>query len=203
MLHPHTTLRFVNEQIGFGVFATAPIPAGTVVWTMDPLDQVLTPEHVARLDERTRAVLEVYGYIDGGGNYILCWDFARFVNHSCEANVLSPGIDVELAVRDIGAGEEICGDYGAYNIERDLDCGCRRAACRGTVRSADFESYADVWDAQLRAAATRVTEVEQPLWPWVKDTELLARAASDPLVLPTVLMHRSTTPPAHAPTRHA
>ena len=28
MIHPHTQLRFVSPAIGYGMFATRPIPAG-------------------------------------------------------------------------------------------------------------------------------------------------------------------------------
>ena len=44
MIHPHTELRFINEQMGFGVFATQFIPKGTIIWALDELDQILEAE---------------------------------------------------------------------------------------------------------------------------------------------------------------
>ena len=38
MLHPDTELRVVSADIGFGVFATALIPKGTIVYIKDPLE---------------------------------------------------------------------------------------------------------------------------------------------------------------------
>ena len=48
MIHPATELRLVDAETGQGVFATAAIPRGTVVWAHDELDQILTPARVAR-----------------------------------------------------------------------------------------------------------------------------------------------------------
>jgi hypothetical protein len=38
MIHPHTCIRYVNPQIGYGVFATAFIPKGTIVYVKDDLE---------------------------------------------------------------------------------------------------------------------------------------------------------------------
>ena len=39
MIHPNTRLGFVNEEIGYGVFATALIPKGTIVYVKDDLER--------------------------------------------------------------------------------------------------------------------------------------------------------------------
>jgi hypothetical protein len=49
MLHPHTELRFINEQIGYGVIATHFIPRGTVTWVRDDLDQTFSRAQVERM----------------------------------------------------------------------------------------------------------------------------------------------------------
>ena len=102
---------------GLGIFAAEPIAKGTPVWRFTPgFDLELPP---ARLDEATedqRTQLLHFGYIDPRlGTYILCCDGAHFINHSDTANILPDftgdphGIDI--AVRDIAAGEEITADY--------------------------------------------------------------------------------------------
>ena len=40
MIHPDTELRYVNDAIGYGVFATRHIPCGTITWVRDHLDQI-------------------------------------------------------------------------------------------------------------------------------------------------------------------
>ncbi len=194
MLHPHTRLGFVDEQIGYGVFATHFIPAGTITWTLDPLDQVVSSTKLEGIPASLWSVLERYAFLNGRGDYILCWDFARFMNHSCNPTSLAPGMDVEIAVRDIEPGEQITGDYGAYNLERDLFCCCGATNCRGTVRRTDFDLYADEWDGKLRRAVARMNAVEQPLWEHVKDQHELNAAAANPALLPTCTLHRVATP---------
>ena len=44
MLHPHTRLQFINDNIGYGVFATGFIPAGTITYVKDALEIELTSE---------------------------------------------------------------------------------------------------------------------------------------------------------------
>src|SRR5881296_1655598 len=46
MIHPDTELHFVDPEIGYGVFATKPIPRGTVIWTLCELDALSSPEAV-------------------------------------------------------------------------------------------------------------------------------------------------------------
>lgn len=198
MLHPHTKLDFVDEQMGYGVVATRLIPAGTITWTLDRLDQRVPASEFERMPVTLQRVLEHYAFLDGHGTYILCWDFARYMNHSCQPTSLAPGIDVEIAVRDILPGEQITGDYGAYNLERDLPCRCGSANCRGTIKNADFHEFADHWDSELRRAVRRIADVSQPLWDHVADRELLLAAAVDPMQLPTCAGHRMASEPLRA-----
>src|SRR5262245_44992186 len=117
MMHPSTELRFVDDQIGYGVFATRPIPRGTITWTRDELDRRFTRQDIDAMSPLYRAILDKYTFVDARGEHVLCWDIARFVNHSCDATCLAPGYEFEIAVRDIAAGEELTDDYGSLNIE--------------------------------------------------------------------------------------
>ena len=90
MIHPDTDLRYVNDVIGYGVFATRPIPRGTITWVRDNLDQAFSTDQILRMAEPYKQILAKYGYTDRHGATILCWDHARFMNHSCEASCLSP-----------------------------------------------------------------------------------------------------------------
>jgi len=168
MLHPRTELRHVNDVIGYGVFATALIPRGTITWVLDPLDRVLGPQDVVALGPAFEPVLERYTHYDGRGRRILCWDFGRFMNHSCDPNCLSPGLSLEIALRDIAVGEQLTNDYGALKIDRDFDCACGAAACRGRITTQDFAAHAAHWDAQLSEAFPDIGRVSQPLWLWVE-----------------------------------
>ena len=44
MLHPDTRLQFIDEDIGYGIFATNFIPAGTITYVKDALEIELDAE---------------------------------------------------------------------------------------------------------------------------------------------------------------
>jgi hypothetical protein len=190
MLHPDTELRKRNDCIGYGVFATSPIPLGTITWVLDPLDQILDDSRLSHFDSRLLETVIKYSTINGRGQRVLCWDMNRFMNHSCEANVLSPGMPLEIAVRDIAAGEELTNDYGAFNIETDFRCLCGARTCRGIVRNDDFERLAPHWDERLRHATARAHWVAQPLAHWLHEEHGLLDRFRFPDPLPSILAHR-------------
>ncbi len=102
---------------GLGLFAVAPIAKGTEVWQFTPgFDLDLDPKSLENQPASFRAGLLHYGYIDRRLNrYILCCDDARFINHSDQPN-LRPDFTVDrygidIAMRDIAAGEELTVDY--------------------------------------------------------------------------------------------
>ena len=105
---------------GFGVFAAAPIAKGTPVWRFAPgLDMALDPAIVPTLPAHVQTFFAHYGYLDRNmQRIVMCFDDARFVNHSDAPNVRTDyaqdpyGLDV--AIRDIAAGEELTMDYGGF-----------------------------------------------------------------------------------------
>ena len=175
MLHPDTELRFITEQIGYGVVATRPIPKGTITWVMDGLDRVFSPEEVACMGDPYRQIIDRYTFRDNRGNYILCWDHARFVNHSFHANCISTAYDFELAVRDIDEGEELTDDYGYLNIDEPFEALPEKGTRRRHVMPDDLLRYHRQWDRKLEAAFARLGNVTQPL-ATVMPPDTLARA---------------------------
>jgi hypothetical protein len=171
VLHPDTELRYVNATVGYGVFALRPIPRGTITWVRDRFDQIFTPAEVASLASAHGRILHKYGYQDGRGDTILCWDHGRYVNHSCEATCLSPGFDFEIAVRDIPVGGEVTDDYGTLSPGETFECACGAPSCRGQVRPDDHARLTDHWDQAVAGAFPRIRAVEQPLWELVRERE--------------------------------
>jgi hypothetical protein len=178
MIHPDTELRFANPQIGLGVFATRLIPKGTVTWVRDRLDQALTPAAIAQLPAAYHDIILKYSFIDGGGRFVLCWDHARFVNHSCNPTCRSAGYDFEIAVRDIAPGEELTDDYGSLNLEYDFDCSCGLSQCRRQIRPDDLLFFADDWDRIVAESFHLIPTVPQPLWPFLEEKEAVGAALS-------------------------
>lgn len=164
MIHPDSELRLVSEAIGYGVFATRPIPRGTVTYVKDDLEIELTQRQFERLDATHRQIVDKYSYIDPRGRRIVSWDHAKYVNHRCECNTISTGYGFEIAIRDIAAGEEITDEYGLFNLQAPMavDCGCSN--CRRTLRPDDPDQLAPVWDAWVQQALRCLPGVDQPLW---------------------------------------
>jgi len=163
MIHPDTELRPVSPVIGYGVFATRPIPAGTIVYAHDALELDLDPADPRLADPLYKPILDKYAYLDDRGRFVLSWDHGRYVNHHCHANSLSTGYGFEIAVRDIAPGDELTDDYGLLNIDQPFACACGSPDCRGTIRTDDVLRFADTFDAQVTDALSRFTSVDQPL----------------------------------------
>lgn len=174
MIHPHTELRHINDAIGHGVVATAPIPRGTIAWVRDPLDRLLTPEEVAALPAACTADLERYTWQDRDGNLILCWDLARFVNHSCEPNCLATPYGFEIVIRDIGTGEQMTNDYANLGLQPQerVACYCGSPRCRELIVPADAARLAATWAEPLRLALQHIGAVPQPLSALIQPADL-------------------------------
>jgi hypothetical protein len=162
MIHPHTELQFINKEIGHGVVATQFIPAGTITWVLDQLDREFTPTQFQKMDALYQEVLDIYCYRNSKGNFVLCWDHGRFVNHSFKSNCLSTPYDFEIAIRDIQKGEQLTDDYGYLNITTPF-----KAADEGTNRKMvypdDLKRNHKEWDKKIAAVFPKIPTLDQPL----------------------------------------
>lgn len=164
MIHPDTELRFINDVIGYGVVATRLIPKGTITWALDKLDRSFTPHQISELDPLYQQMLEKYTYRNPLGNHVLCWDNARFVNHSSKSNCITTAYDFELAIRDIQPGEELTDDYGYLNIEEPFEVMPEAGTDRTIVYPDDLLRYYHIWDEKLLNAFPAIFTVDQPLF---------------------------------------
>lgn len=169
MIHPATELKFINPAIGYGVVAREFIPKGTITWALDQLDREFTPEEVAALDPLYQEIIDIYTYRNNKGNFVLCWDNGRYVNHSFNSNCLTTAYDFEIAIRDIQPGEQLTDDYGYLNITapfKAVDEGTRRKV----VYPNDLPKYYRVWDNKLKKAFKYIPDVNQPLRSLISDS---------------------------------
>ena len=163
MIYPYTELKYVNDVVGYGVFATQFIPKGTVIYAEDPLDRVITLADYTALPVLFQPIVKKFGYVDWNGNYVLCWDIAKHMNHCCECNTLSTAYGFDIAIRDIQAGEELTDDYGLFNLEEEMNLSCRCSTCRLVLRRDDFERCYPDWDRKIQAALKLLNTVPQPM----------------------------------------
>lgn len=163
MIHPHTQVRHINDEMGYGVFATRFIPKGTIVYAKDPMEIEVSPEKFNQLQADMQQIVEKYSYIDERGFRIVSWDLAKYVNHCCNCNTMSSGYGFEIAIRDIQPGEEITDEYGMFNFGYQMELSCSTPGCRKKVTGRDLEVYYKEWDEKVKDALLRFNEVEQPL----------------------------------------
>lgn len=169
MIHPKTELKFINEVVGYGVVATSFIPAGTITWVLDKFDREFSPKEVEKLEPIYQNILETYTYRNNKGNYVLCWDLGRFVNHSFNSNCLTTAYDFEIAIRDIHPGEQLTDDYGYLNISEPFK-GIDEGTKRKTVYPDDLVKYYKVWDKKIEKVFGKITEHDQPLKALINDS---------------------------------
>ncbi|MFO7720595.1 MAG: SET domain-containing protein [Gillisia sp.] len=162
MIHPDTEIQFISDEIGYGVVATKFIPKGTITWVQDELDQIFTHEEVCNMKPLSQQMIDKYTFRNNRGNYVMCWDLSKYVNHSFKSNCLSTAYDFEIAVRDIHPGEELTDDYGYLNVTEAF-----HAKDEGTQRTKvfpdDLLNFHKVWDLKLEEAFENLKSVKQPL----------------------------------------
>ncbi len=125
MLMVKTKLGISNLH-GIGLFSDEFIPKGTMTWRFAPgFDIIIEPDELLRLSEIARKQFWNYCYVDKyNGHYVLCFDDARFINHSENPNVIQSKYGdevegVEIAARDIHPGEEMTVNY--FDFDKDTD----------------------------------------------------------------------------------
>jgi SET domain-containing protein len=110
---------------GIGLFANQFIPKGTVIWVFQPgFDIRIHKNELEELPRIAREAFLKYCYLNVTTNkYILCFDDARFFNHSDFPNCIeadSPDGEEEgitVAARDILPGEELTSDYRDFDAD--------------------------------------------------------------------------------------
>ena len=172
MIHPHTKVEFISDEVGYGLVASRHIRKGTVTWVLDDLDRLFYEEEVRRMSLPCQEILERYCFRNNRGQWVFCWDNTRYINHSFFPTCIATPYQFELAVRDIRAGEQITNDYGFFNIIEPFDClpepGCERTR----VMPDDILRCHETWDAQLAEAFALYSGVDQPLARFMKPETL-------------------------------
>ncbi len=101
---------------GRGLIAREFISPGTLVWLLKPgFDVELTKEQFDELSPNAREQIGRYIYTDvATGNYILCSDDAKYMNHSDTPNTKTEGHQT-TAIAPIEPGQEITCNYYEFD----------------------------------------------------------------------------------------
>lgn len=174
MIHPHSELRMIDQNIGHGVFATRFIPKGTITYVKDPLEIELSQTSYDLLEPAYQVIADKYSYVDEYGTRIISWDHAKYVNHSCDCNTISTGYGFEIAIKDIKEGDEITDEYGLFNMKEQMTLSCACRNCRKVLTPSDVDVYYAAWDRKIRRALRELTQVAQPLMPFLDKATYIA-----------------------------
>ena len=109
---------------GIGLFADQYIPKGTAIWKFQAgFDLKITASELSKLSEPARKQFLKYAYLNQKTkHYILCFDDARFLNHSEKPNCIESQVfdgqeGVDIAAKDIQLSEELTCDYRAFDAD--------------------------------------------------------------------------------------
>lgn len=166
-MHPDSEIKYIDDTVGYGVFAKKLIPEGSITYVKDSLEIEVSPADFAKHPKVMQDTIEKYSYIDQNGNRIISWDFAKYVNHCCNCNSMSTGYGFEIALRDIQPGEQITDEYGLFNVTHDIKLVCDQPHCRKNLREDDFDTYYQEWDTKVKKALEKFNDVSQPLKPLI------------------------------------
>lgn len=126
-----------TSDAGFGSFAVAPIPAGTIVACFGGALMNRATFDTMPEQRRWRSIqIDEDRFLLGPEER----EPGDAVNHSCEPNCGMGGAAQVVAMRDIAVGEELTFDYAmADGSDYDeFDCACGSAHCRGRVTGDDW-----------------------------------------------------------------
>ncbi len=103
---------------GVGIFAAEKIPAGALIWSLDPnFDRLIHRDAVGDFPPVIQAFVERYSYPypHDPEQLIVEMDNGRFMNHSDAPNTVFSDPDAGYTLREIQAGEELTCNYGEFD----------------------------------------------------------------------------------------
>ncbi len=160
-----------NSIAGYGIYCTEAIDENGLVFKGEEQSQrIVTRRYVDQYWNATeRDIFRRYAYPLSKEVFLL-WDYDPTgwapQNHSCDPNTTYKGLNV-VALRDIGAGEELTLDYASFldeNME-PFHCNCGSAQCRGLIQGNTNNSVTD------RELAMPVEKENLPLTPLTMDSK--------------------------------
>jgi SET domain-containing protein len=102
---------------GVGLFAATDLPARCIIWEFtDGVDWRIPPSELLRFPEPFQTWLRHYLYQEDSGDYVLCGDNGKFMNHADDPNCEDPDGAYTITRRSIRAGEELTCDYRAFDL---------------------------------------------------------------------------------------
>ncbi|MDD4013729.1 MAG: SET domain-containing protein [Candidatus Omnitrophica bacterium] len=156
-----------TKDKGKGLFAKEFIPKGTIVCFECKKCKSLTAAELGfdKMSEAEKMKLLDWAYRKKDGTFVAPCDETKYINHSCNANVLGTEFGFDIAVRDIKKGEEATYDYRDFYDDVKMPCMCGEPNCCKVVTFMHPvpEELKEFWDKKVNSALKLVNKVKQPL----------------------------------------
>ena len=165
-----------TKNKGKGLFAKEFIPKGTIVcFECSECKQINASEiGYDSMSEKEKFDLLDYAYRKKDGTFIAPCGNVRYLNHSCNANILGTEQGFDIVVRDIDQGQEATYDYRDFYEDVKMTCNCQQENCCKIV---DFKhpilyDLKKFWNEKTEDALKYVNKVDQPLKEQLKESSV-------------------------------
>jgi len=156
-----------TESKGKGLFAKKFIPKGTISSFQCKACKVVTAEELGydKMSDKEKLDLFCYAYRREDGLFVLPCGIDRYMNHSCNANILGTELGFDIVVRDIREGEEATFDYRDFYESIKMPCCCGEENCckEVTFEHPIPEDLKKFWHDRTESAIQMIDKVDQPL----------------------------------------
>jgi uncharacterized protein len=141
-LHPDVEVR-ASAIEGRGLFALAPIPAGTAVSRVGGRlvdDAGLRAAFAEAVQDPAQPYIDTITVSDDVHLILPPRRANGYGNHSCDPNLWWIDAYTQAARREIAAGDELTNDYATSTgiAEFHMDCACGSPLCRRTITGSDW-----------------------------------------------------------------
>jgi len=150
----HKSLILRESRLGKGLYATAPIRAGELIYKPShhdpsPTTAKVSAAEMANWTPKQLAFYDKYAWQVGPDLFVgptckdaIKKDYNYFLNHSCDPTTWFQGEEVLIARRDISVGEELTFDYGSSETQPSVcmvkGCLCGSQICRKRISPWDY-----------------------------------------------------------------
>lgn len=150
---------------GIGLIANQLIPIGTIISFECENCQKLPLEQFNNLNMYEKKLWRRYAYQQKDKAFIMPCDEAKFLNHSCNANILDIGNGINIVVAEIQEGKEATNDYRVFYDDIKMKCYCGEPNCVNIVECIHpTPSHLKlIWQKKIDNALNFIHRVDQPL----------------------------------------
>ena len=155
-----------TKNKGRGLFAKKYIQKGTIICFECKNCEVRSKKEISRMSKQDKEIFLEFAYQRKDGSFLNPCDETKFLNHSCNSNILDTGKGFDIVVRGIKKGEEATYDYRVFydkNFRMLCNCGERNCCKVVTCKHPVLEELNQFWMKKIDSSLKFVNKVGQPL----------------------------------------